>query len=115
MKKFISSLLVGLILLYLVDIALRVNSLNLEMLIHNLVRFFAGFVILGIWIWDEHKIRLKISLYIILAFLISDDIFDYFRGIDNISVPMFLHDLYIVLWGAISGMFFVKMSGLKSK
>jgi hypothetical protein len=108
MNKFISSLLVGLILLYFVDIALRVHNLNLEMLTHNLVRFFAGFVILGIWVWDEHKIGLKVSLYIILAFLISDDIFDYIRGVDNISVPMFLHDLYIVFWGAISGLFFVK-------
>lgn len=115
MKTFLSSLFIGLILLYFLDISLRVGSLNLEMFIHNLVRFFTGFVFLGIWVWKKHKLKFKIAMYIILVFLISDDIFDYVRGINNLRLEILIHDFYVVVWGAVSGYFFSKYLHWKNK
>ena len=108
MQKLYLTLVVGFILLFFVDSAFRVEILNLEMFIHNLVRFFAGFVFLGIWGWYEHRLKFKISMYIILSFVIADDIYDYIRDIDSLRPEILLHDLFIVVWGAISGFFFVK-------
>jgi hypothetical protein len=108
MKKLLVTLIIGLVLLYFLDTAFHIKNLNLEMLTHNLVRFFSGFVFLGIWVWYKHQMKLKISLYIILGFLISDVIFDFIREINNLSFEMLIHDLFIVVWGAISGFFFIK-------
>lgn len=108
MKVFYAVLGVGLILLYFLDAAFHIDSLTLEMLTHNLVRFFAGFGILGIWAWHQHKLEVKMSLYIILAFLISDDIFDYFRHIDNLNFEMLIHDVVVLFWGALAGFFFMR-------
>ncbi|MCK4843259.1 MAG: hypothetical protein KAT04_15465 [Methylococcales bacterium] len=108
MKIFSACLLTGLVILYFIDSALSIENLNMEMFTHNLVRFFAGFVFLGIGGWYKHKLKFKISLYLIVIFLVSDDIFDYIRNIDNLSFDMLLHDLFIVIWGALSGFFFLK-------
>ena len=108
MKIFSVCLLLGLVVLYFIDAALSIDNLNMEMFTHNLVRFFAGFIFLGIWVWYKHKLKFKVSLYIIVAFLVSDEIYDYFRNIDNFNFDMLLHDLVIVIWGAISGFFFSK-------
>ncbi len=108
MKPLLLCIFPGLILLYFLDAALRVENLNLEMLTHNLVRFFTGFLFLGIWVWYEHKLKFKVSMYFILVFLISDDIFDYFRDIDNLSLEMILHDTFVLIWGAVTGYFFIK-------
>lgn len=108
MKLLYAILLIGLILLYFLDAAFHIDGFNLEMLTHNLVRFFAGFGILGIWAWHEHKIKLKIALFIILIFLISDDIFDYFRHIDNFTFEMVIHDVVVLLWGCLTGFVFVR-------
>jgi len=104
----LATLIIGLILLYFLDAALRVENLNLEMLTHNLVHFFAGFVFLGIWVWYGHRLKLKVSMYIILVLLISDNIFDYIRDIDNLTFEMLIHNLFLVGWGAISGFFYTK-------
>lgn len=108
MKKFYFVLAVGFILLFFLDNAFRVENRSLEMLIHNLVRFFAGFVFLGIWVWYEHKLRFKISMYIILSFIVADDIYDYIRDIDSLRPEVLIHDLFVILWGAMAGFFFVK-------
>lgn len=108
MIKLSITFFTGLIVLYFLDSAFKIENMNLEMFTHNLVRFFAGFVFLGIWVWYEHKLKFKIALYLILFFLISDDIFDYIRDVDSMSLEVFIHDFVVVLWGALSGFFFVK-------
>lgn len=108
MKKLSSTLVFGVILLYFIDIALRIEPLDIEMLTHNLVRFFSGFVFLGILVWHNQKLKFKFAMYCILIFLISDDIYDYLRTINNLRLEMLLHDLYLVVWGAISGFFFMR-------
>ena len=108
MKIFSVCLFLGLIALNFIDVALRVENLNLEMFTHNLVRFFVGFLFLGIWVWYKQKLKFKVSLYLVLVILVSDDIYDYIRDINNLSFEMLIHDLYILIWGALSGFFFVK-------
>ncbi len=115
MKLFFGCLFGGLVVLYFIDAALRVDNLNFEMFTHNLVRFFVGFLFLGIWVWYEHKLKFKISLYFILAFLVSDDIYDYIRDINNLSFEMMIHDFFVVIWGALVGLFFVKYFHQKNR
>ncbi|SHE19333.1 hypothetical protein [methanotrophic endosymbiont of Bathymodiolus puteoserpentis (Logatchev)] len=108
MKLFYAVIAVGLILFYFIDIAFHIDSFSLEMLTHKLVRFFVGFGILGIWGWYEQKIEIKIALYIVLVLLVSDDIFDYFRNVDSLSLEMIIHDVLIITWGAVAGFFFMR-------
>ena len=97
---------VGLLLLYILDSAFKIYEINLEMLIHNLVRFIAGFVVLGIWVLNKKTLKLKVSLYLILVLLVADDIFDYTRNIDNLTPEMIMHDIFIVFWGTVVGFFY---------
>lgn len=108
MKKLLSTLFFGLILLFFIDNAFRIDGLKQEILIDNSVRFFLGFLISGIWCWSTLKWKFKTFIYVMLIFLASDVIFDYIEGISMLEIEMTLHDLYIFLWGAISGYFFVK-------
>jgi hypothetical protein len=109
MKIFSACLLIGLVILYFIDAAFNIDNLNREMFLHNLVRFFSGFVFLGIWNWYKHKLKIKVALYLILAFIVSDGVFDYVRNIDNLTFEMLFHDSYVVIWGATSGFFFEKL------
>ncbi|MFK5950823.1 MAG: hypothetical protein QM500_18880 [Methylococcales bacterium] len=109
MKLFYLCLLLGLAILYFIDAALKIDNLSREMLFHNLIRFFSGFVILGIWNLYRHKLKIKVALYLIFAFMISDGVFDYVRNIDNLTFDMLIHDSYVIIWGAISGFFFEKL------
>ncbi len=108
MKSFYAALFIGFIIFYFLDSAFHIDSFSLEMITHNLVRFFAGFGILGIWGWYEQRIEIKIALYILLVFLVSDDIFDYIRQVNSLSFEMIIHDLLMLIWGAIAGFLFMR-------
>lgn len=103
MKLLLSTIIIGLILVYVMGAAFRIDNLNLEMLVHNTVRFATGFVFLGIWVGYKRRLKLKLALYIVLALLVADDIVDYFRNINNLRLEMVIHDSFIVVWGAITG------------
>lgn len=103
MKLVGIAIFVGLILLYFVNAALKINIFNWEMLIHSGIRFFTGFIILGIGCFYEHKINLKISVYLVLALVLADDIMDYYRDVTRFSVELILHGVYMLLWGALVG------------
>ncbi len=107
MKKLLATLVFGLILLFFIDTAFKIDGLTQEMLINNSVRFFLGFLVTGIWSWSKHKWKTKIFMYVFLVFLISDVIFDYIQDISTLEIEMTLHDLFFFFWGAISGYFFV--------
>lgn len=113
MKTILPVVIIGLIVLYFLDAAFQIDNLNLEMLVHNTVRFVSGFVILGIWVWYKHRLKLKVALYFLLALLISDDIMDYVRDINSLGLEMVIHDSVMVIWGAIIG--FLYMRRLKRK
>lgn len=107
------SLIAGLILLYFVNAALKVNIFNWEMLIHSGIRFFLGFLVLGVGYFYEHKLNLKIAIILVLGLLVVDDIMDYMRDVTRFSVEQLLHNLYMLLWGVLTGYAF--MRDLKGK
>lgn len=113
MKTILPTVIIGLIVLYFMDSAFHIDNWSGEMFVHNIVRFVAGFVFLGIWVWYKHRLKLKVALYFVLALLVSDEIMDYMRDIDTLSLEMAIHDLFMVFWGSLIGFFY--MRGLKRK
>jgi hypothetical protein len=107
-KLFNLSILLGLILLYFVNAALKVDLFSWEMVIHSGIRFLVGFIVLGIGYFYGHKLNLKIAVYVILALLIADDVMDYARDVTRLSAELLLHNLYMLLWGALSGFLFMR-------
>ncbi|MGJ0485323.1 MAG: hypothetical protein ACR65R_12480 [Methylomicrobium sp.] len=103
MKLISLILFLGLIALYFLDAAFRLEMLTLEMLGHIALRFFTGFLILGIGVFYEHVIRFKISVLIILVLLLGDDIFDYYRNVKSFTPEIILLSIYMLLWGALMG------------
>ncbi|SJM93832.1 hypothetical protein [Crenothrix polyspora] len=93
----------GLILLYFVDAALKIQLFTPEMLTHSGIRFFTGFVILGIGVFYEHIIKLKMAIIIVLMLALADDALDYYRHVDSFHFEVLLHGLYMMLWGAVMG------------
>ncbi len=67
-------MIAGLILLYFVDAAFKIQIMNWEMLIHSALRFFTGFILIGIGVFYAHKIRFKSAVYLVLALVLADDI-----------------------------------------
>jgi len=96
-------LFLGLIILYFLDAAFRLEMLSLEMLGHIGLRFLIGFLILGIGVFYEHAIRFKSSVFIILALALGDDIFDYYRNVNSFTPEVILLGIYMLLWGALTG------------
>lgn len=101
-------MLLGLIPVYFLEAALKVSMLSIEMLIHNSIRFFAGFIVLGIGVFYEQKIRIKTSVYILLALIGADYISDYFRGVDSLKLEFVILGTYMLAWGALTGYVFMK-------
>ncbi|MGR9072075.1 MAG: hypothetical protein ACU833_03305 [Gammaproteobacteria bacterium] len=108
MKIVWTVFLIGLVLLYFVNAALRIEIMNLEMLTHSLIRFFIGFFILGIWCLSSQKLKLKYSIYLILALLLGDDAYDHYRNVDSLTPEIFLQGMYMLIWGAVTGYVFMK-------
>ena len=79
--KLVSIIIItGLILLYFIDAAFKLNPFTMEMLIHSGLRFLVGFLILGIGVFYAHQIRLKFAIGLVLMLALADDIWDYTRN-----------------------------------
>jgi len=63
---------------------------------------------MGIWVWYRHSMKFKSALYLMLFFLVSDDIFDFYGHIDDFDSEMIIHDLLFILWGAIAGFLYTR-------
>jgi hypothetical protein len=113
MKSVSMVMIAGLILLYFVDAAFKIQIMNWEMLIHSAIRFFTGFILIGIGVFYAHKIRLKSAVYLILVLVLADDIMDYFRNVNSFSFEIMLHSIYMLLWGSLMGYVFMRL--LKDK
>ena len=103
----------GLILLYFMDAAFKLDLMNLEMLTHSALRFFTGFILIGIGVFYAHKIKLKNAVYLILALVLADDIMDYVRKVEDFRFEITIHGIYMLLWGSLTGYVFMKQ--LKNK
>ena len=108
MKLISIAVFVGLILLYFVDQALKINVFDWEMLIHSGIRFFTGFIILGIGYFYEHKLNLKVSVYLVLVLVLADDVLDYYRNVTGFSIELTLYGIYMLLWGCLVGYLTIK-------
>ncbi|MEC4750295.1 hypothetical protein [Methylomicrobium sp. Wu6] len=106
-------LFIGLILLYFLAAAFKLDMLTLEMLSHIAIRFLIGFMILGIGVLYEHVIRFKSSVFIILTLVLGDDIFDYYRNVNSFTPEVILLGIYMLLWGALTG--YVAMRLIKNR
>ena len=101
-------IIAGLILLYFIDSAFKLNPFNVEMLIHSGLRFLTGFLVLGIGVFYAHKIRLKFAVCLVLALALGDDIWDYTRNINSFSFEVMLHSIYMLVWGSLTGYVLMK-------
>lgn len=101
-------LLLGLIPIYFLEAALKVSMWSMEMLIHNSIRFFGGFLVLGIGVLYEHKISLKTAIYLLFALIGADYIADYIRGVDTHKLEFMILGTYMLIWGALTGYVFMK-------
>ena len=106
-------IIAGLALLYFVDAAFKLPIMNAEMLIHSAIRFFTGFILIGIGVFYAHKIRFKSAVYLVLLLVLADDIMDYFRNVHSFNFEVMLHGVYMLLWGSLTGYVFMKQ--LKDK
>ena len=101
--KLVGVTVIGLILLYFVTAAFKIDLFNAEMLVHSGLRFFAGFLVLGIGVFYAHQIGLKFALGLLLILTMADDIWDYTRDVDSFSFQVVLHSIYMLLWGSATG------------
>ncbi len=100
----------GLVLLYFVTEAFKLQIMNWEMLTHSTLRFFTGFILIGIGVFYAHKIKLRNAIYLVLLLVLADDIMDYYRNINSFSFEVTLHGIYMLLWGSLMGYAYMKYS-----
>ncbi|MEY3288512.1 MAG: hypothetical protein RLZZ419_754 [Pseudomonadota bacterium] len=112
MKLISMVIIAGLILLYFMDAAFKIHIMNAEMLIHSGLRFFTGFILVGIGVFYAHKLTLKSAVYLIFALVLGDDIVDYVRSVEDFRFEITIHGIYMLLWGSLTG--YVLMKQLKN-
>lgn len=108
MKLISFVILAGLVVLYFMDAAFKLDFLNLEMLIHSAIRFVTGFILLGIGVFYAHTLRFKSAVIVVLILVLADDILDYTRGINSFSFEVMIHSIFMLLWGALVGYLVMK-------
>jgi len=113
MKSISIVMIAGLVLLYFMDAAFKIQIMNPEMLIHSALRFFTGFILVGIGVFYAHKIKLKSAVYLIFVLVLGDDIMDYVRKVEDFRFEITIHGIYMLLWGSLTG--YVFMRQLKDK
>lgn len=79
LKMLIFSSIVGVVLLYFLNIAiLKTPILDLEWSIHAGLRFLIGFIMLGVSCFYASAINLKKAMYITICIVTTDYIYDYY-------------------------------------
>ena len=106
---------VGLILFYFVVHAFKVEFFTLEMLTHNMYHFLSGMISLGILVHWNPKKKFKIYALLIIGILIFDEINDFTRGVSINSFLIVFYNLYLILWGALTGFTIVRHLKEKKK
>ncbi len=106
MKMLVVSFTVGIIALYFLNIALlRTVILDTEWTIHAAIRFFAGFILLGISYFYAHALKLKNALYLIACIVAVDYVYDYYTQKYFFRFEIILHGIFMIIWGAFLGYF----------
>jgi FtsH-binding integral membrane protein len=110
MKLISIVMIAGLILLYFVSAAFKIQIMSWEMLVHSILRFLTGFILIGVSVLYAHKLRLRSAVFLVLVLVLADDVVDYFRNVDSFSFENTLHGIYMLLWGSLMGYLFMDYS-----
>jgi hypothetical protein len=108
MKLISFVLIAGLVVLYFMDVAFKLDFFNWEMLIHSAIRFLTGFILLGIGVFYAHTLRFKSAVIVVLMLVLADDVLDYTRGIYSFSFEVMIHGIFMLLWGSLVGYLVMK-------
>lgn len=104
MKMLVFSFIIGVILLYFLNIAfLKTPILDLNWSIHAGIRFFLGFIILGVSCFYAHAVKFTKAVYITACILTADYIYDYYAQIFKFSFEIILHGIFMMAWGSVLG------------
>jgi hypothetical protein len=98
----------GIIMIYFMVAAFKLELLNIEMLIHSAIRFITGFILLGIGVFYAHTLRFKSAVIVVLILVLADDILDYTRGVYSFSFEIMIYSIFMLLWGALVGYLVMK-------
>jgi hypothetical protein len=109
MKMLAFSFIVGIVLLYFLNIALlKAPILNLDWSIHAGIRFLIGFIVLGVSSFYAHAIKFKRAVYITVCIVTIDYLYDYYTQAYKLNFEIILHGIFIMIWGAILGYLIAK-------
>jgi hypothetical protein len=104
MKMLFFSIILGLILLYFLNIAVfKAPILNLIWSIHGGIRFLAGFLILGVSYFYARALTFRNALYITASIIAADYLYDYYMQEYWFNFEIILHGIFMIVWGAILG------------
>lgn len=115
MKLFWFTILFGLAVYYFVVQAFKLSVFNAEMLLHTLYHYATGFIVLSgcFLLSSTKKIKSIVIGSIAMLILFVDEIYDYRRGVESLNLMMILYNLYVLFWGALSGVASIRMWRLR--
>ncbi|MGZ8184298.1 MAG: hypothetical protein ACXWT1_20330 [Methylobacter sp.] len=104
MKMLVFSFIVGIGLLYFLNIALlKTPLLDLHWSIHAGIRFLIGFILLGVSFFYVHAVKFKSAVYITACIVTIDYLYDYYAHPYRFNFEIILHGVFMMIWGAILG------------
>jgi len=104
MKMLVLAFIVGIVLLYFLNIALlKTPLLDLNWSIHAGIRFLAGFIVLGVSFFYAHVLKFKQAIYITACIVAADYIYDFYTQSYRLKLEIILHGIFMMVWGAILG------------
>jgi len=104
MKMLVFSFIVGVVLLYLLNIAiLKTPLLDLHWSIHAGIRFLVGFFLLGVSFFYAHALKLKTAVYITGFIVVIDYIYDLYTQTSGFELETLFHGIFMIIWGTILG------------
>ncbi|MDP1665160.1 MAG: hypothetical protein Q8L79_08525 [Methylobacter sp.] len=104
MKMLVFSFMVGIVLLYFLNIALlKTPILDLHWSIHAGLRFLIGFIVLGVSFFYAHAVEFKKAVYITACIVTVDYLYDYYAQAYRFNFEIILHGIFMMIWGAILG------------
>ncbi|WP_333878254.1 hypothetical protein [Methylobacter sp.] len=104
MKTLVFSFIVGIVLLYFLNVALlKTPILDLHWSIHAALRFLIGFILLGVSFFYAHALKFKTAVYITACIVATDYIYDYYSHPNRFNLEIILHGMFMMIWGAVLG------------
>ena len=104
LKILAFSFIVGIVLLYFLNIALlQTPLLDLDWSIHAGLRFSVGFIVLGVSCFYAKAVKFKNAVYITACIVATDYLYDYFSQIYRLKFEIILHGIFMMIWGAVLG------------